>query len=224
MNGYFITGTDTNAGKTYVTCALAERARQVGHKVFAFKPIETGCEPGASGGLVGADQTLLVAAAGGWQQGPLRGLYRYPLPAAPLVAASQHGETVDLGLIQQTARRGAEQAGTTLTLVEGAGGWRVPITATADMSTLARALALPVLIVARATLGTINHTLLTIEAVERDGAPVAGVVLSQRPEDPGEAALSNQVEIQRRWPGRIVRLELDSSVLDPFLGDVRRST
>lgn len=224
MNGYFITGTDTNAGKTYVTCALAERARQLGHKVFAFKPIETGCEPGPSGDLVGADQTLLVAAAGGWQQGPLRGLYRYPLPAAPLVAASQLGETVDLALIHQTARRGAEQGGTTLTLVEGAGGWRVPITATADMSTIARALALPVLVVARATLGTINHTLLTIEAVERDGVRLAGVVISQRPDDPRGAALSNQAEIHRRWAGRIVMLERDPAVLDPLLPLARRST
>jgi dethiobiotin synthetase len=217
VSGYFITGTDTNAGKTYVTCALAERARQLGHKVFAFKPIETGCEPGPSGSLIGADQTLLVAAAGGWQQGPLRGLYRYPLPAAPLVAASQVGEVIDLALIQQAAHRGSEQAGITLTLVEGAGGWRVPITATADMSTLARSLALPVLIVARATLGTINHTLLTIEAVERDGSPLAGVVLSSRPEDPREAALSNQAEIQRRWAGRVVMFERARSVLDTFL-------
>jgi dethiobiotin synthetase len=212
--GYFITGTDTDAGKTYVTCALARRARARGHKVFAFKPIETGCAPGHGGGLIGADQELLAAAAGDWQEGLQRGVYRFPVPAAPLVAAEQAGQTIDLALVERTARDAVAQSGVTWTLVEGAGGWRVPITTVADMGSLARAFGLPVLVVARARLGTINHTLLTIEAVERDGLPVAGVVLSQRPEDDADAARSNRAQIQRRWAGAVVLLGMDSVVLD----------
>ncbi len=217
--GYFITGTDTDAGKTYVSCALASRARSLGHRVFAFKPIETGCATGPTG-LIGADQELLAAAAGDWQQGDLRGRYRFPLPAAPLVAAEHAGQSIDLALVTAIARSGMSLA--TLTIVEGAGGWRVPITPATDMGSLARLLALPVIVVARARLGTINHTLLTIEAIEHDGVPIACVILSQRPEDDPDAARSNQTQIQRRWHGRIILLGADPAVLDPLLA--QRST
>lgn len=216
MNGVFVTGTDTNVGKTYVACALARRARARGHKVFAFKPIETGCTL-TDGGYIGADQELLAAAAGDWQTGPLRGLYRFPLPAAPLVAAQQAGSAIDLGLVERTAHEGAVQAGTTWLLVEGAGGWRVPITPDADMAALARRLQLPVLVVARASLGTINHSLLTLEAVERDGLPVAALVLSRRETDDPAAAEINLAEIQRRWAGKILILSTDLLVLDRLL-------
>jgi dethiobiotin synthetase len=217
MIGYFVTGTDTNVGKTYVTCALAIRARAVGHHVFAFKPMETGCVPGPDGTLVGADQEMLAAAAGDWQKGALRGLYRLRQPAAPFVAAESEQTAIDLALVVRAVRQGGSQHGASIVLVEGAGGWRVPITANADMSTLARQLALPILIVARAGLGTINHTLLTIEAVQRDNLPVAGVILSHRPDDEPRMTQSNSIQIQRCWPGRLVTLALDPSVLDSFL-------
>ncbi len=216
MNGVFVTGTDTNVGKTYVACALARRARARGHKVFAFKPIETGCTA-TDHGYRGADQELLAAAAGDWQIGALRGLYRFPLPAAPLVAAQQAGSAIDLDLVERTVRDGAAQSGASWTLVEGAGGWRVPITAAADMALLARCLQLPVLVVARAGLGTINHSLLTLEAVERDGLSVAGLVLSRHETDDPAAAESNLAQIQRRWAGTILILSTDPLVLDPLL-------
>jgi dethiobiotin synthetase len=212
--GYFVTGTDTNVGKTYVTCALAQRARLLAHRVFAFKPIETGCLPGADGTLLGADQELLCDAAGGWQKGALRGPYRFKLPAAPLVAASAEAAAIDLDLVVSITRQGG--ADVALTLVEGAGGWRVPITPKADMAFMAKALGFPVLIVARAGLGTINHTLLTIEAVERDGLPVAGVVLSELPGDDRDMTRSNQAQISRRWAGRVVVLG-PATALDTFL-------
>jgi len=224
VNGYFVTGTDTDVGKTYVACAIARQARAQGHKIFAFKPIESGCVPGPDGQLVGADQELLAKAAGDWQQGPLRGLYRFALPAAPLVAAEAARTTIDLAQIVQTAHHGAADSLATLTLVEGAGGWRVPITEDADMSTLARALSLPVLVAARAGLGTINHTLLTMEAIHRDGLSVAGVVLSRRLEDDLEAAQSNRFEINRRWPGRVLILGAIPTDLDCLIQAPRIST
>lgn len=223
MTGYFVTGTDTNVGKTYTTCALAHRARARGHRVFAFKPIETGCAGPDAAHRIGADQELLVEAAGGWQRGHLRGLYRFALPAAPLVAAEAEHAAIDLARVLEVAREGSAH-GATLTLVEGAGGWRVPITRAADMSTLAQALGLPVVIVARASLGTINHTLLTIEAVQRDGLPIAAVVLSQRPDDPQASTESNRAEILRRWPGHAVTLAADPGVLDSLLPNPHRST
>jgi len=216
MTGYFITGTDTNVGKTYTTCALARRARALDHRVFAFKPIETGCPADPSGHRVGSDQELLAEAAGGWQRGDQRGLYRFLLPAAPLVAAEAEHATIDLDFVVRTALSGSHHDAT-LTLVEGAGGWRVPITRDADMSTLALALALPVVIVARAGLGTINHTLLTIEAVERDGLSIAAIVLSHRPDDSPEFTRSNRAEILRRWHGSVLILTSDPAALDPLL-------
>jgi dethiobiotin synthetase len=214
MNGVFVTGTDTNAGKTYVSCALARRATALGHKVLAFKPIETGCEP-TSSGLRGADQELLAAAAGDWQTGALRGVFRFPFPAAPLVAAEAAGSSIDLDLIERTFRQGVSLS--SWNVVEGAGGWRVPITATADMSTLAQRLRLPVVLVARAGLGTINHSLLSLEAIERDGLRVAGLVLSQRESDDRDMTLSNRAQIQQRWSGPIFILSADPSALDPLV-------
>lgn len=220
MNGVFVTGTDTNVGKTYVACALAQRARARGHKVFAFKPIETGCTA-TERGYLGADQELLAAAAGDWQTGVLRGLYRFPLPAAPLVAAQQVGSAIDLDLVERTACDGAAQSGASWTLVEGAGGWRVPITPDADMAALARRFQLPVVVVARAGLGTINHSLLTLEAVERDGLSVTALVLSRRETDDPAVAESNLDQIQRRWAGSILIFSTDPLVLDQLLPAAR---
>lgn len=187
MNGLFITGTDTGVGKTFVSCALIRAARSAGHRVFAFKPIETGCPPGEAG----EDQRALAEAAGD----VLRGTYRFAQPAAPWVAAKAEGVEIDLG---QVATDLAAADGYDRVLVEAAGGWRVPITRTYDTAELARLCGLPVLIVARAGLGTINHTLLTIEAVHRDGLAVAGVVLSVRPDDNLAFARSNAEQVRAR--------------------------
>lgn len=216
MNGYFITGTDTNAGKTYVSCALARRAVALGHKVLAFKPVETGCLDQGNG-LRGEDQERLAEASGNWQTGTLRGVYRLPLPAAPLVAAEAAGTAIDLGLLEQTARSGFATSGASLLLVEGAGGWRVPITREADMATLAQRFRFPVVIAARAGLGTINHSLLTIEAIQRDGLEVAALVLSEHETEDRTATLSNRTEIARRWPGQIIILRADDSALDALI-------
>lgn len=215
-----MTGTGTGVGKTFVTTALARRARALGQRVFAFKPIETGCQ--RSGGLwIGADQQELVKAAGGWQTGPLIGAYQFEPPVAPSVAAARAGSEISIEealSLPRAAMRGDrpfEQID--LVLVEGAGGWRVPVTPTEDMSALAMASELPVVVAALATLGTLNHTLLTVEAIERDGQRCAGVVLSQRPEDEVELVESNLEELRARWKGPIVALSMDTSVLDIFL-------
>ena len=186
MNGLFVTGTDTGVGKTFIACELVRRARAAGHRVFAFKPIETGVT-----GDWGEDQLALAKASGSVP----RGTYRFALPAAPLVAAHAAGAEIDLGRIEIDLLAGIE--GSTRVLVEAAGGWRVPITERHGTSELARRSGLPVLIVARAGLGTINHTLLTYEAVIRDGLRVGGVVLSVRPDDDPTFARSNATMIGR---------------------------
>jgi dethiobiotin synthetase len=198
MKRFFVTGTDTGVGKTFVTCALARRAVELKQRVFAFKPIETGCLP-VDGQLVGEDQEALCRAAGDWQQGALRGPYRFRRPAAPIVAADA---PIDLDLIARVFSSGAANAD--LVLVEGAGGWRVPIAPSVDMSSLARRLELPVVVVARAGLGTINHSVLTIEAVQRDGLQVSFVLLSLQPDVDADLAASN-VELIGSMTGMRVR-------------------
>jgi dethiobiotin synthetase len=201
LKGYFVTGTDTGVGKTFVTCAFARQATSRGQKVFAFKPIETGC-PMVDGRLFGSDQELLAHAAGNWQRGSHRGVYRFAQAAAPLVAATAESETIDLEWVADVFKKGSSEAD--LVLVEGAGGWRVPITETVDMGGLAKRLGLPVIVVARAGLGTINHSLLTIEAVEHEGLTLHALVLNPLPDDEPGLAESNASEIRRKWSGLVL--------------------
>jgi len=176
-------------GKTFITATLAERAVSIGKRVFAFKPIETGCDSH------GEDQERLAAAAGDWQHDELRNLYCFKRAVSPLAAAQAEGRTIDLDRIEAVFRRGCSQAD--VALVEGAGGWRVPITEAEDMGSLARRLRLPVVVVASSGLGTINHSVLTVEAVQRDGCEVALVVLSVRPDEDVDFATENAAEIHR---------------------------
>ena len=211
MARYFVTGTDTGVGKTHVTATLAQRGRQMGRRVFAWKPIETGCEETIRG-RQGADQEAISS---DWQQGELRGVYRLLRPLAPLMAAEAEGESIDLQRIEQVFQAGSKDSA--LVLVEGAGGWRVPITSQVDMSGLSALLRLPVLIVARGTLGTINHTLLTIEAVRRDGQSVAAVVMSCRPGEDPAFVEQNAHAIADRSGVPVLRLWTDERILDPLL-------
>jgi dethiobiotin synthetase len=114
----------------------------------------------------------------------------------------------------KTFAEGAHDA--ELAILEGAGGWRVPITERVDMAGLARVMQMPVIVVARAGLGTINHSLLTIESVERHDCTVAALVMSRHPDEDIDFAVSNAEEISRRWPGRIIILDQDPRVLDPL--------
>jgi dethiobiotin synthetase len=172
--GLFVTGTDTGVGKTVVACALAEQLRARGVDVGVMKPIETGV--GAQGPL---DAIALAEAAG--VDDPIERIcpIRLELPAAPDVAAEAEGRALELGLVR--AAFDALRARHELLLVEGAGGLLVPITAERSMAELARELGLPLLVVTRGRLGTVNHTRLTLEAAAARALPVAGVVISHGP-------------------------------------------
>jgi len=169
--GVFVTGTDTGVGKTLVACALLRALRARGVDAGAMKPIETGVGPGGP-----TDAIALRLAAG--ERDPLAEVCPQPfaLAAAPLVAARAEGRAVDLAAIDAAFAR--LRARREFLVVEGAGGLLVPIDAELAMSDLAQRMALPLLVVARAALGTINHTRLTIEAARVRGLPVAGVVIS----------------------------------------------
>ena|GEM_PF-557295 len=208
---YFVTGTGTGVGKTFVTCSIAKLARGRGLDVVAHKPIETGC-PIIGGRRPGEDQQLLHLASSEWlglvdDPEVAFGSYQFEAPLAPSVAAGLEGTTIDLQRIASTLERASmTPAGRSVDvfLVEGAGGWRVPLTETEDMGALARLVGGPVIVVGLATLGTINHSLLTLEAVERDGFAVAALVLSNRPDDDAAMVSRNVLEIERRWKGQVL--------------------
>ena len=169
--GWFVTGTDTGVGKTVVTCALARALRTRGANVGVMKPIETGV--GGDGPL---DALALREAAG--CDDPLDTIcpQQFALPAAPSVAAEAEGRQVDLAAVRSAFARLAARRSPLL--VEAAGGLLAPAAAGVTMADLARELGLPLLLVTRSALGTINHTRLAIEAVRARGLPLAGVVIS----------------------------------------------
>ncbi len=191
--GCFVTGTDTGVGKTVVACALLRALRARGLDVGAMKPVETGV--GDAGPL---DALALRAAAG--EVDALEDVcpQRFALPAAPTVAAAAEAREVDLAAIDAAHARLAARH--SWLVVEGAGGLLVPAARGASMADLAARLAHPLVLVARARLGTLNHTALTLEAARRRGLRVAGLVIchADGPLCPADAA---NLEALRADPG-----------------------
>jgi dethiobiotin synthetase len=190
MRGLFVTGTDTGVGKTEVSCAIVAEARAAGLDLAAMKPAESGLGPGAP-----SDSERLRAAAGGADDPALVCPYRFAAPLAPAVAARLEGAEVRLEVILGAAR--ALLARHAALLVEGAGGLLVPLTAGGTYADLAVALGLPVLVVARAGLGTVNHTALTVEALRARRLAVAGVILNRIGPADDPSVPHNAAEIER---------------------------
>lgn len=197
MPGLFVTGTDTGVGKTTVAAALLRAARARGLDVGAMKPAESGCARGADGALVPADALRLLRAAGG--DDPLDRVcpFRLEAPLAPGIAAAREGVEVSLDAIE-AAHRALAARHRHGVVVEGAGGLLVPLDAGfATVADLAVRLALPLLVVARPTLGTINHTALTVEAAAARGLACRGVILNAADAAAEEAATENARAIER---------------------------
>jgi dethiobiotin synthase len=168
LQGFFVTGTDTDVGKTLVSAWLMTHL-----DADYWKPVQAGTEPET-------DSAAVRRLAGISADRILREAYVLPEPMAPHEAARRAGVAIDMAkLVPPATNR--------LLVVEGAGGMLVPLTDEAYVIDLAAELHLPILLVARSTLGTINHTLLSIEALRRRGLPLAGVVMSG-PETPHNRA------------------------------------
>lgn len=200
MRGFFVTGTGTEVGKTVVAAVLAQNLRRQGASVAVFKPAVTGLDdPGE------ADHALLRRAAGSSQSDDQIAPYRYGPPASPHLAAAQADEEVDPEHLRSCAQTAASAADALI--CEGVGGLLVPLvqrlpgatcqeSATYLVRDLAVDLGLPVVVVAAPGLGTINHTLLTIEAARAVGLDVIAVVLTPWPEEPSAIERSNQETIE----------------------------
>jgi dethiobiotin synthetase len=183
--GFFITGTDTSVGKTVITGALVKTAQHLGFKAAAMKPIETGCQKTVDSRqhtvysneiLIPPDGKFLGEISGTEAPLDLITPVRFENPLAPFPASEREGLPVDIAKIKN--------AFTTLAsiynvlIIEGVGGILVPITKDYSALDMARDFGLPVIVVARPGLGTINHTLLTVKVALEEGLAVAGVIIN----------------------------------------------
>ena len=167
--GYFITGTDTNAGKTWATIALMRYFKQQGKSVVGMKPVASGCFM-QDGQLKNEDALLIQENASLKIDYDLINPYAYELPVSPHIA----GINNPVKLANIVERFNALKELAEIVLVEGAGGWYAPLNDREDISDLAKALALPVIIVVAIRLGCINHAKLTWQAIQHSGIPCAG--------------------------------------------------
>lgn len=194
LNGLLFVGTDTGVGKSFVTAAVTRLLRRQGRPVSVCKPVATG------GQWVGEqwvceDTVCLAGAAGIYGDWTRVTPWAFPDPVAPPVAAKRQGVELSIvGLAEAIRQR--QQSGAAL-LVEGVGGLLCPLTDRETVADLA-ALGLPLVVVARRCLGTLNHTLMTLEVALGRGLPVAGVVVSETVPPEGLASETNVAELQRR--------------------------
>ncbi len=191
LRGCFVTGTDTGVGKTVVTAAIVARLRGSGVPVRVLKPVITGLDEPPDRDWP-PDHELLAAVAGCDPADVI--LAWFGPPVSPHLAAELAGVRAPSPVWLSSGVRAGASPGT-ITVVEGVGGLLVPLGPEGDVRALAAELTLPLVIVARPGLGTINHTLLTLEAARSAGLAVAGVVLTPWPEQPGVTERSNRETI-----------------------------
>jgi dethiobiotin synthetase len=191
MRGVFVTGTDTEVGKTVVACAIAATLAAKGERVAAFKPAVTGLAE--TRGVI-PDHELLRRSAGSGQRAEAVSPYRFGPAVSPHLAAELAGIEVAPGHLVAGAEAAAAHAD--VLVVEGVGGLLVPLTVDYSVRDFAVELGLPVVIAARPGLGTISHTALTVEAARSAGLEVAAVVLTPWPRFPPAIAASNRRTIE----------------------------
>jgi dethiobiotin synthetase len=190
LNGVFVTGTGTEVGKTVVAAAIAHSRVAAGQSVAVFKPAVTGLdEPGEP------DHELLRRAAASDQPDDAIAPYRYGLPASPHLAAELAGEQIEPERLLGAAEETATDAD--YLVCEGVGGLLAPLARDYLVRDLIRELELPIVVAAPAGLGTINHTLLTLEAARSAGLEVALAVLTPWPGDPDPIESSNRETLER---------------------------
>lgn len=180
----FVTGTDTGVGKTYVSRILVNSLRDSGIAAVGYKPVACGDRD---------DAHALAEASGGLAIDEVNPVF-FQTPVAPYVAGLLENRTVDTGILVEGYRKLA--AAHPYVVVEGAGGWDVPLAPGWLMSDLARELNLPVLLVAANRLGALNHILLTIAAIRAKGLQCVGIILNQLGDELDTAMITNKGVIE----------------------------
>ncbi|WP_409489102.1 dethiobiotin synthase [Pseudomonas promysalinigenes] len=205
---YFIAGTDTDVGKTTIAAGLLHAARLQGLSTLGAKPVASGCTMTAKG-LRNSDAQALIDESSIKLDYQQVNPFAFEPAIAPHVAAREAGVALEVASLARAMRHVLDQ-GADFTLVEGAGGWRVPLSDQANLSDLAIALKLPVILVVGVRLGCINHALLSAEAIARDGLQLAGWVANVI--EPKTARLEeNLASLAERLPapclGRVPKLK-----------------
>ncbi|WP_421864348.1 dethiobiotin synthase [Motiliproteus sp.] len=173
--GYFIAGTDTEVGKTFCASALLQAVADKGLRSFGLKPVAAGAD---DSGVANEDALSLIEHSSVKLSYPQVNPVLLKQPVAPHIAAAREGKNLTVGRLAGYCR-GAMMSPNDLFLVEGAGGWRVPLNRAETLADLAKELNLPVILVVGMRLGCINHALLSVEAIRNDGLPLAGWVANQ---------------------------------------------
>ncbi|MBL0143390.1 MAG: dethiobiotin synthase [Betaproteobacteria bacterium] len=199
--GIFVTGTDTGVGKTLAACALVHALRSRGLRVAPMKPVAAGAV--LRNGVWANEDTLALADAAGTDAPTLDAITPILLrePIAPHIAAAREGRTIDLALLVEAHRRLAAQAD--FTVVEGVGGFLVPLGPSLDTRNLASGLGLPVVLVVGLRLGCLNHALLTAGSIERTRLPFAGWIANAIDPDM-KGADENIVALAERLPAPLI--------------------
>lgn len=177
---FFITGTDTGVGKTYVTCLILQALRQAGVNAVGYKPVACGDRE---------DAHQLAAASGGADPDEVNPVY-LNTAVAPYVACMLENRSIDPADLVSGFHQLASKYQTVIT--EGAGGWEVPIAPNYRISDLAAELNLPVILIAGNKLGALNHVLLTVDAIRAKGLTCAGIVLNQLEDEMDTAMITNR--------------------------------
>lgn len=195
QSSYFVIGTDTNVGKTYIASALIKHFVRAGYQTVGMKPLASGCNVMPDGELLNDDVQALTAASNVTAPLDLINPYRFEPAIAPHIAATQAGQAVDCAQVIRAYQQLSSLAD--IVVVEGAGGFLVPLNEQHTLADLAVMLNIPVILVVGMRLGCINHALLTVEAIQARGLRLAGWVANQlEPEMPVFA--ENLASLQQR--------------------------
>ena len=192
--GFFITGTDTEVGKTWCTVGLMARLQQQGHSVVGMKPVASGCTKTVEG-LRNEDALLIQQQASKYIDYDTVNPYSFAPAIAPHIAAAQAGQPIKLGTIIEQFTELKQHAD--YTIVEGVGGWQVPLNEDESVVDLAVALQLPVILIVGLRLGCINHALLSAESIRTSGCQLVGWI-ANFPDDDIEAQQANIDSITSR--------------------------
>ncbi|HYC49014.1 MAG TPA: dethiobiotin synthase [Burkholderiales bacterium] len=212
-HAFFVTGTDTGVGKTLVACALLHAYAQRGLRVIGMKPVAAGARR-EHGVLVNEDVAALKSASNTSAADDLVNPYCFEPPIAPHIAAAQAAIEIEVTRIVDAQRALARLAD--CVIVEGAGGFRVPLSARANTSDLAHELALPVILVVGIRLGCLNHALLTADAVRAAGLHLAGWVANHIEHDTPYAD-ENVGALRERIDAPLIARLAHSAACEPWL-------
>ena len=186
MKGFFITGTDTGVGKTYFTALLTRALRQQSIPAIPLKPISAGDR---------SDSIILSEASGGVVSPAEINPVHFTASLSPYAASILESRPFPWGILREKMKKLTENYPGPF-LIEGAGGWRVPLDSSLGIREWAQELALPVIVVARNSLGTINHTLLTVESIRQSRLPILGIILNDYFSKLDESSFTNPALLQ----------------------------